>query len=348
MDSSLSIPLSQDSFSQALGPGLIRPASSSSETAAIQSDFKLYPNRDEDPSSQLQRDSSQSPDHSGSALAQAEDLESHQMGQNGEQNAEVSLVSSNAFSDIRKLLTQAEDMVSSRSSAASDRFLSQRKASPSTSLFTTEESKTQSSQLWARSSSDSVLTSRQLTVGENIPPATKQSGVVSRSVGLSLVLNKSVQRAEPEGCSAAPPDRAPPQPPVTPPPPSPPTVTTSISEEPKQTTQEGPEESSTSSPVPVDVMSDRSSDSSLAIRVAKLLQSESPATVVSSATSVDQEEGRARGERDCLKEVLMKFMYMWKNINHVLYSQAKMRQRPVLSCDPYIERYFEKKKKKHY
>lgn len=46
-----------------------------------------------------------------------------------------------------------------------------------------------------------------------------------------------------------------------------------------------------------DGSSDGSSESSLAIRVAKLLQSESPATMMSSTPSVtDQEEGKARGK----------------------------------------------------
>lgn len=64
---------------------------------------------------------------------------------------------------------------------------------------------------------------------------------------------------------------------------------------------EGSVQSGSSSPLHEDtdhgVISDGSSESSLAVRVAKLLQSESPATMVSSTPSItDQEESKARGK----------------------------------------------------
>uniref|UniRef100_A0AAV2JHW7 Uncharacterized protein n=1 Tax=Knipowitschia caucasica TaxID=637954 RepID=A0AAV2JHW7_KNICA len=146
---------------------------------------------------------------------------------------------------------------------------------------------------FSRSSSDSVLTTRErLTGGEIVQPA-RQSGVVSRSAGLSLVLNKSVQRSEPEGCSAAPPDQVQVQ--LSP---LAAAIETTVPEESKEavleTSKDSPVQSSISSPAPLESLSDSSSQSSLAIRVAKLLQTESPATMVSSTNSVDQEEGRAR------------------------------------------------------
>lgn len=75
-----------------------------------------------------------------------------------------------------------------------------------------------------------------------------------------------------------------------------------MAEEEEQTAMEGPVQSSSSSPILEDadqgVMSDGSSESLLAVRVARLLQSESPATMVSSTPSVtDQEESKARGKR---------------------------------------------------
>ncbi|KAK7904119.1 hypothetical protein WMY93_016726 [Mugilogobius chulae] len=279
MDSSVSVPLSLDIIKQ----DIVTPASYSSSEASgpVQSGPKLHRHLHEDQSDQQKN----------------QEADKNMLQQGSEHNAETSFVSSGAFSDIRKLLSQADDIVSPRISAGSDRFLSLRKEATFTPAFTTEESKSQSSHLWTRSSSDSVLTTRErLTGGENVQSA-RQSGVVSRSAGLSLVLNKSVQRAEPEGCSAAPPDGVLPQPQVQPPPTSA-AIATTEAEESKESSREisqsSPAQSSTSSPVPVESVSDRSSESSLAIRVAKLLQTESPATMVSSTNSVDQEEGRAR------------------------------------------------------
>ncbi|XP_076604660.1 ALMS1 centrosome and basal body associated protein isoform X2 [Chaetodon auriga] len=378
VDSSISIPFSLDSLGPAASiPERPRRPSPSSDREAIQSESELAPSSQPDEDSypstlqtalQQQRDSSltssqntiQHGDRFDSDLSLAtearggdRDLDSpletsHSMGQ----SAEASFVSSKALLEIRKLLSQADNVVSAGSSAASspssaaprllsneDIFLSLRKetnrlqdSSFSTSSATADP-RTRSSLLWARSSSDSMLTSEKLresSVGRESmtssrqpnhasthPPITApttgayrrpQDSTVSRGPGSSHVLSQSARRAEPEGCSAAPPDnKVPPQPPVIKPSPalsaqqliSTPTDKAGATEEAKQTTLEGHVQSSSSSPILEDtdqgVMSDGSSDSSLAVRVAKLLQSESPATMVSSTPSItDQEENKAR------------------------------------------------------
>ncbi|XP_026165117.1 mucin-4 [Mastacembelus armatus] len=266
-------------------------------------------------------------------------------------NAQDSYVSSNALWEIQKLLSQAEQVVSAGSSTASStsptmpRLLSDdnivislRKKtsrlqdSSFSSSSATGDPRIQSSLLWTRSSSDSMLTSekqRQSSVGrENMTsswkpgyPSTQevvtaaaaetckgpQDGTV-RSAGSLLVLSKSAKRAEPEGCSAAPPDsKVLTQPPVkkllsagsTKQLPPALVDTVGVPETEEKTGLGGPVQSGSSSPIPEDpdqgVMSEGSSESSLADRVAKLLRSDSPATVVSSTTSMtDQEESKAR------------------------------------------------------
>lgn len=110
--------------------------------------------------------------------------------------------------------------------------------------------------------------------------------------GSSFVLSQSARRAEPEGCSAAPPDNRAPPPAAAPSP----ALSARLASTPADLQDH---HSSCSSPVLQDdgqaALSDGSSESSLAIRVAKLLQSESPATMMSSTPSVtDQEDGKAR------------------------------------------------------
>ncbi|XP_059209556.1 pneumococcal serine-rich repeat protein [Centropristis striata] len=374
VDSSISIPLSLDS----LGPGVpvperTRPASPSSDTEAIQIERRLAPSSlpDEDsyPSTQRQHmDSSltssqntiQPGDRFGSDSSLAtkprcgdRDLESPLQTSRGlEQNAEDSIVSSNALLEIRKLLSQAGNVVTAESSVASsasasaprllsddDIFLSLKKKtsrlqdSSFSSTSATDDPKTRSTSLWVRSSSDSMLTSerrRENSIGResltssgqpNYPstqalfaaPTTgayrrPQYSTVSRGTGSPLILSQSARRAEPEGCSAAPPDSTvPPQQPVIKPLPvlstqqltSTPTDTADVIEEEKRTVLVSPPQSSSSSPVLEDsdqgVISDGSSESSLAVRVAKLLQSESPSTMVSSTPSItDHEENKAR------------------------------------------------------
>ncbi|KAM6968668.1 uncharacterized protein alms1 [Tautogolabrus adspersus] len=213
-----------------------------------------------------------------------------------------------------------------------DIFLSLKKTTsgPQDSSFSSwaaEDPRTRSSVLWTRSSSDSMLTSdkvRESSIGRESmtssaqtrfpttqAPATgahrrQQDNIVSRDAGLSFVLSQSARRSEPEGCSAAPPDNTvPPQQPVIKSLPalsatqltSTPADTAAVTEEETQTTPPSPVQSSSSSTIPEDqsVMSDGSSESSLAVRVAKLLQNESPSTMVSStASTTDQEESKAR------------------------------------------------------
>lgn len=210
----------------------------------------------------------------------------------------------NIFLSLRKRTSGLQDSSFSSSSAA-------------------EDPRAQPSLLWARSSSESMLLSekrREGSVGQEslsssgrprnsstqalvTAPAVDthrrpHDGAVGRGSEPSIALSQSARRAEPEGCSAAPPDTAPPA--LAPPPDSStqqPTSTPADAEEEEQTSPEGPGQSSTLEDTDQGGMSDGSSQSSLAIRVAQLLQSESPATMVSSTTSTkDHEEGRARGK----------------------------------------------------
>ncbi len=222
----------------------------------------------------------------------------------------------NIFLSLRKKTSRLQDSSFSSASTAAD-------------------PRTKSSLLCARSSSDSMLTSEKLresligqenmtsswqpnnplrqaltTSPDTVAYRKQQDSVISRGAVSSFVPSQSACRAEPEGCSAAPPDnKVPPQPPVIKPSPalstqqltSTPTHMTGVTEEEKQVTLGGPVQSSSSSPSLEDTdqgaQSDSSSESSLAIRVAKLLQSESPATMMSSTPSItDQEESRARGK----------------------------------------------------
>lgn len=203
------------------------------------------------------------------------------------------------------------------------------------SSSTTGDQRTCSSLLWTRSSSDSMLTSekmRKSSFGQKGVTRSLQSDYLStqavftaptkvayktpqdsnvNGAGMSLVLSKSAFRTEPEGCSAAPPDKAPTQPVAIKPPPavstqeltSTPTDSVDVPEEEEEenTPSEGASQSRSSSPILKDadqgVMSDGSCESSLTARVAKLLQSESPSTMVSSTPSIsDQEESKARGK----------------------------------------------------
>lgn len=272
-------------------------------------------------------------------------VSSLQISRSMDQSTEDSFVSSKALCEIRKLLSQAENVVSAGSSAASstsaalpyllsdgDVSLSMRKKTTTlqNSLFSSsspapEDPRTHSSFLGARSSSDSMLISerRRRSVGLESVSLSWQTGYPSTQALItapvadmeaqdvtaqsSLVLSKSVQRAEPEGCSAATPDKkiqtqpvVKPLPAVSPQQTSTSSDTVEVPEEAEKTRTGGSARSSSSSPIFEEVdkglVSDVSSESSLAVRVAKLLQSESPATVVSSTTSItDQEESKARG-----------------------------------------------------
>lgn len=207
----------------------------------------------------------------------------------------------------------------------------------------TEDLRSGPSSLWTKSSSDSMLASEKLrerSVGQDsrslsaqpghpstqpsITAPTKEAykqpedGAVGRGTGPPFVLSQSAHRAEPEGCSAAPLDATvPPQPAVITPPPAVDTeqlsatltVEGSITEEEKPTPVEGPTRSSDSSTPPHEdsdqaAMSDASSESSLAVRVAKLLQKETSAAMMSiTSSNTDQEESRARGGRSRMMRV---------------------------------------------
>lgn len=202
----------------------------------------------------------------------------------------------------------------------------------------TEDLRSGPSSLWTRSSSESMLTSEKLrerSVGQesrslsaqpghpstrpSITTPTKEAyeqpedGAVGRGVGPPFVLSQSAHRAEPEGCSAAPLDATVlPQPAAIKPPPAVDTqqlsatltVEGSITEEEKQTPVEGPDKDSDQA-----AMSDASSESSLAVRVAKLLQKETSATMMSITSSItDQEESRARGGRSHMMRV---YIIIW-------------------------------------
>ncbi|KAK2826705.1 hypothetical protein Q5P01_020919 [Channa striata] len=259
------------------------------------------------------------------------------------QSAEDSIVSSKALREIHTLLSQAENVVSTRSCAVSstsaavpcvptdcDVFVSRTQTdgledSLLSSSSAAENPRTHSSFLVTRSSSDSMLTSeeaRQTSFGRNsMISSWKQSSpsTQSLSTGLaplmgthggsaSLVLSKPTRRTEPEGCSAVLPDgKIQTQPAVIKP--LLPVNTQQLSPTPSDTVGAPEEEQKTkignpahsgSSSLTVDdtdqgVVSDGSSEGSLLLRVAKLLQSESPSTKASSSNSVaDQEENKDR------------------------------------------------------
>ncbi|KAG7234602.1 hypothetical protein INR49_002231, partial [Caranx melampygus] len=379
VDSIVSVPFNLDSFAPPVSiPEHTNRASpsTSSDSEAIQSRYRVAPSAQSDKDSHSSRLQSSQQKQQGSSVTSShkavqlgerlesdllfatkvrheeKDLESPLQTSSLEPSAEDSFVSLNAMGDIRKLLSQVDKMVSTGTSAASsaspagprllsddDIFLSLRKNtsrlhdSSFSSFSATADPRDHSSLLWARSSSDSMLTSekpRHSSVGrESLTsswqpdyPSTQslttaptagtyerlQDSAVTRGEGSSLILSKSARRAEPEGCSAAPPDnKVQTQPPVINPLPSvstqpvntTPIKTIGVPEGEENTVYGGPVQSNSSSPFLEDTdhgaMSDGSSDSSLALRVAKLLQSESPATMVSSTPSItDQEESKAR------------------------------------------------------
>lgn len=227
------------------------------------------------------------------------------------------MVGSRTLQEIRQLLGRAESVLSLRSSlttsTGSDSSLLQslrRKVDEPGSASNTFGS----SQLWARSSSDSMLKDSSASSSE----PTRMPGVASQTTAdLSVVpgireaglKSHAVRRAEPEGCSATDPDRA--APPTVLPVTQAPALTPQEQEEEEEeeeaeaaaSTQTVQEESSPAqSHVGVEVasMSDSSevSDGSLSARVARLLQEESPVSMVTSrASTTDTDESRARGKQ---------------------------------------------------
>ncbi|CDQ94088.1 unnamed protein product [Oncorhynchus mykiss] len=233
-------------------------------------------------------------------------------------NPDDSFVGSQTLQDIRLLLGRAENIVSggSSTSGASSHLLHsdddilllslRRKMEVfQDSSFTSSsggagvgDPRSHSSLLWARSSSDSMLPAHREHYGR---PPQDISGSSS-----TFLLTESVRRAEPEGCSAGLSDTR-----IGP-------VLLSV----MPVSQPEGSSLSSSSSCPVgseqgcgglsepahggdqggDALSDGgSSSSSLAARVARLLQNESPATVASlssraSTATADLEESRARGQ----------------------------------------------------
>ncbi|XP_056104020.1 uncharacterized protein alms1 isoform X3 [Rhinichthys klamathensis goyatoka] len=226
---------------------------------------------------------------------------------------EDSFVGSGTLHEIRRLLGRAESLVSGRSSLSSSPA-SHRLSESDTSLVslgrntqgyddTSLSAGGNLSLLLTRSSSDSALKGSlsssqgpQQTDHTTIEPAALS---LSREESLkSRDLCVTPRRAEPEGCSAADPDKA-----------KPPTATSvmqinvpsipgNLQQNQDKTEDAGigsSENSSSHFSAEVGSFSDSCSESSLAARVAKLLQSESPVSMVTSGPSTaDPEDSRAR------------------------------------------------------
>ncbi|XP_058651887.1 uncharacterized protein alms1 isoform X3 [Onychostoma macrolepis] len=221
-----------------------------------------------------------------------------------------SFIGSGTLHEIRRLLGRAESLVSGRSSLTSSPG-SHRLSESDTSLVslgqniqgyrddTSLSAGGNLSLLLTRSSSDSALKGSLSSFQrpQQIDRTSIQPTALSLSREESLKsrdLCVTPRRAEPEGCSAADPDKA-----------KPPTVTSamqinvpSIAENQDQTEDpviDSSENNSSHVSAEVESMSDSSSESSLAARVAKLLQSESPISMVTSLPSTsDPEDSRAR------------------------------------------------------
>ncbi|XP_036429859.1 Alstrom syndrome protein 1 homolog isoform X2 [Colossoma macropomum] len=230
-----------------------------------------------------------------------------------------SLVGSGTLQEIRRLLGRAEGLVSGRSSQASSpgshcysesdtSFLSLRR---NTQAYLDDSSLSvggKISMTLARSSSDSAMKDScssscgPLQLSTETDHLSKEAANHSQSKEenfKSRDLRVAPRRTEPEGCSAADPDKVGP-------------VSLSVmqgdassaSDDPQQSQESAehtgvnsPENSPTHTPAEEELsaLSDGSSESSLAARVAKLLQSESPVSVVTSRPSTtDPEESRAR------------------------------------------------------
>lgn len=374
LGSSVSIPFSLDSLGLAVSvPEQVRARMTSlSDIEANQSGSRLAPGSQPNEGfqfsslqpSQQQGDDRQAvsqianrPDSDTSPTLKSRVVESDsnspfQSRQTVAEDAENSFISANAVSDIRKLLSHAEDILSTGSSAASSAALPNQLFShegvvkslhPKTSrildsLFASSSAdgdlRARTSLLWTKSSSDSMLAlekTRQSSVGREsmtsaqqpnnssahaataapatVPYNVAQGSTVGSNEETSLAISKSARRTEPEGCSAVPPDNIPTQPQVLKPslassiqlPDSPSSDRGGVSEEEDSSSRPAAQSHSSSSVIEDDdqeAMSDRSSESSLALRVAKLLQSESPATVMSSTPSVtDQEENKTKGKQ---------------------------------------------------
>ncbi|XP_029972213.1 uncharacterized protein alms1 [Salarias fasciatus] len=327
VDSSVSIPFSMDSLGPAVSlPELDRRISPPPETDALHAGRSFTPcskpgqdscssvakpSRQAQSSQSLLGERVDSPVSARVKLSRGETNLLLQTNRSTDEEAEESFVSAKALSEIRKLLSHSEITMSTRSSASSSDapsshqrlpdegssfFLKDRRSSrpqDSFSSFTPADPRTPSTQV-------------PVTAADIAPCKPPQDRPVSADAGSHLVLSKSVRRTEPEGCSAAPPDTALQQPPVIRPPspvsaqqPASPPADPAEAAEDEEPTPPSPAQSSSSSPAlegpDQDGASEGSSESSLTVRVSKLLQRESPSTVVSSTpSSTDHEEGKTR------------------------------------------------------
>uniref|UniRef100_A0A1A8IBW8 Alstrom syndrome 1 n=1 Tax=Nothobranchius kuhntae TaxID=321403 RepID=A0A1A8IBW8_NOTKU len=299
-DSSISVPFSLDS----LGPAVPVPqqvgvrTSLPSGVEAAQSEGRVSPSS-QPPTQQAVSQLANMADVSlttKAGVAEKKPDSPSQSSQGTTQDAEKSFVSLKE-SEIRRLLSQTENIVITGSAPhrlCSDEDIFSSTAgdlitrSSSDSMLISQKTK-QTSLQPDHSSSQNLTVSSPATVTPNVAP----DSAVSRP-GTTLSVSKSARRTEPEGCSAAPADKLHPQQQVTMPSPA------------ASMQQLYPEVGETPAPAQnhsssvthdnnQEVMSDGSSESSLAVRVAKLLQTESPDSVMSSTPSAaDQEERRPK------------------------------------------------------
>lgn len=228
-----------------------------------------------------------------------------------------SFVGSGTLHEIRRLLGRAENLVSGRSSLSSSPG-SHRLSESDTSLVslgrntrgyhddTSLSAGGNLSLLLTRSSSDSALKGR-LSSSQG-PQQTERTTIEPDALALlreeslkSRDLCVTPMRAEPEGCSAADPDKAKPSTATSVMNINVPSITGNLLENQgkAEDAATGSSENSLSHvSAEVGSLSDSSSESSLAARVAKLLQSESPVSMVTSRPSTaDPEDSRARGKQ---------------------------------------------------
>ncbi|XP_043999618.1 uncharacterized protein alms1 [Gambusia affinis] len=288
VDSSSSVPRSMDSLGLVSSPSeqLRVKTSPPSNTEAARGESKpasCSGPGERSPSSVLIQNSEQDFKSVAVTVSDTDTKSSVWSSDNTDQDAENSFVSTKALSEIHIF----------RPPNRTTSWLQSSSFSSSISASTGGDLKSPSSPPWARSSSDSMLTSEK--------PNQSSTGLESlTSSEQPDSPSTQARRTEPEGCSAAPPDKIQTQPSTA-------ASTTQFSavleedneEEEKTIPSDLGAESRSSFPVREDadrgVMSDSSSESSLAVRVAKLLQNESSATMTSSTPSVtDQEEGKAR------------------------------------------------------
>lgn len=295
MESSLSVPVSLDSLG----------------AAAQQEDEDSYPSTVQ---TVLRQHRAGSPASSHNTTSSGEALDS-------DLDESSSLVGSRPQTETAAAASAAAAATAPHTLSAEDILLSQRKKTNRPLDFSSLSSGPGGpGPEWAKSSSDPVLTSERPTlistgVLESFTLAEQQvseeadrrpqNGAVGRSAGSDypLPLSQASRRAEPEGCSAAADTPALPLTVVQ----TPPTVEEEDeSEEVEQLVlPDAPTHGHTPSPTPHEdsdpaaTLSDAGSESSLALRVAELLQRES-SVLASSSSTAEPEGSRAAGGRCCM------------------------------------------------